>query len=94
MFPSRKLAYETQVGNPSRISKKRKCTFPLAKIMLLVLQKIREERDTLLLIALIWPNQPWVPELVNLSITPLWPIPLRRDLLSQAKDNLEGCSVG
>lgn len=88
------VAYETQVGNPSRISKKRKCTFPLGKIMLLVLQKIREERGTLLLIALIWPNQPWVPELVNLSITPLWPIPLRRDLLAQAKDTLEGCSVG
>ncbi len=48
----------------------REYAFPLVKIMLLVLQRIREARDAVLLVEPKWPNQPWFPELVNLSSTP------------------------
>lgn len=34
------------------------------------------------------PNQPWFPELMDLLVAPPWPIPLRRDLLSQAGDTI------
>ncbi|KAI2653070.1 Transposon Ty3-I Gag-Pol polyprotein [Labeo rohita] len=64
----------------SRWPKKRKYAFPPVKIMPLMLQKIREEKGTVLLVAPSWPNQLWFPELA-----PPWPIPLRRDLLSQVK---------
>ena len=37
-----------------------------------------------LLIAPGWENQVWHPELVRLSHSPPWPIPVRKDLLSQA----------
>ncbi|KAL0177571.1 hypothetical protein M9458_026465, partial [Cirrhinus mrigala] len=72
----------------SRWPKKRKYAFPPVKIMPLVLQKIREEKGTVLLVVPSWPNQPWFPELVELLTAPPWPIPLRRDLLSQAKGSV------
>ena len=31
-----------------------------------------------------WPNQPWVADLVNMSVQQPWELPLRRDLLTQA----------
>lgn len=68
----------------SRWPQGRKYAFPPPKIMPLVLHKVREERETLLLVAPRWPNQPWFPELMEMITAPPWPIPLRRDLLSQA----------
>lgn len=65
--------------------RKQKYAFPLVKIMSLVLHKVWEEREILLLIELKWPNQPWFLEPVYLLVAPPWPIPLRRDLLSQAR---------
>ncbi|KAL0201521.1 hypothetical protein M9458_004708, partial [Cirrhinus mrigala] len=59
----------------SRWPKKRKYAFPPVKIMPLVLQKIREEKGTVLLVAPSWPNQPWFPELIELLTAPPWPIP-------------------
>ncbi len=40
------------------------------------------------LIALLWRNQPWVSELFQLLEAAPWPIPLRRDLLSQANGTI------
>ncbi len=58
--------------------------FPPIKILPLVLYKIREERASVLLIAPNWPNQPWIPDLTELLVAPPWPIPVRKDMLSQA----------
>ncbi len=49
----------------------------------LVLCKIREERASVILIAPNWPNQPWFPDLTELLGAPPWPIPVRKDMLSQ-----------
>ncbi len=38
---------------------------------------------SVVLIAPSWPNQPWFPDLTELLIAPPWPIPVRRDMLSQ-----------
>ncbi len=57
--------------------------FPPIKILPLVLCKIREERASVILIAPNWPNQPWFPDLTELLIAPPWPIPVRKDMLSQ-----------
>lgn len=67
-------------AHTSQWPRKRKYEFSPVKIMLLVLQKIREEQETVLLIAPNWPNQPWFLELEELLMAQLW-----KDLLSQAK---------
>ncbi|KAL0146508.1 hypothetical protein M9458_058139, partial [Cirrhinus mrigala] len=63
--------------------KARLYAFPTLKILPQVLHKL-EERASVLLIALYWPNRPWFPDLLELLTAPPWLIPLRRDLLSQA----------
>ncbi len=49
-----------------------------------LLRRVREQWHKLILIAPLWRNQPWVSELFQLLKAAPWPIPLRRDLLSQA----------
>ncbi|XP_077054610.1 uncharacterized protein LOC143706527 [Siphateles boraxobius] len=58
--------------------------FPPVSLLPLVIKRIRETRQSVLLIAPHWENQTWFPELMRLSHTAPWPIPVRRDLLSQA----------
>ncbi len=53
-----------------------------------VLRRVREQRHKLILIAPLWRNQPWVSELFQLLEAVPWPIPLRRDLLSQANGTI------
>ncbi len=53
-----------------------------------VLRRVREQWHKLILIAPLWRNQPWVSELFQLLEAVPWPIPLRRDLLSQANGTL------
>ncbi len=62
--------------------------FPPIALLPQVLRRVREQRHRLLLIALLWKNQPWVSELFQLLEAAPWPIPLRRDLLSQANGTL------
>ncbi len=45
-------------------------------------------RSTVLLVDLLWRNQHWFSELAWLLTAVLWPIPLRRDLLSQANGTI------
>ncbi len=66
--------------------KVRKYAFPPVKLLPRVLCKIREEKESVLLVAPKWPNQPWFPELVDMLVAPPWAIPLKRDLLSQRLD--------
>ncbi len=53
-----------------------------------VLRRVREQRHKLILVAPLWRNQPWVSEIFQLLKAAPWPIPLRRDLLSQANGTL------
>ncbi len=58
------------------------------KILPLVLYKIREEGALVTLIAPNWSNQPWFPDLTELLVALPWPIPIRRDLLSQVNGSV------
>ncbi len=40
------------------------------------------------LIAPNWPNQPWFPDLTELLVAPPWPIPIRKDMLSQVSGSV------
>ncbi len=62
--------------------------FPPIVLLLQVLRRVREQRHKLILIAPLWRNQPWVSELFQLLEAAPWPIPLRRDLLSQANGTI------
>ncbi len=62
----------------------RSMLFPPVTLLPQVLRRVRKQRLKLILIAPLWRNQPWVSELFQLLKAALWPIPLRRDLLSQA----------
>ncbi len=50
--------------------------------------QIREGEEQVLLVAPYWPNRTWFPELMFLATAPPWPIPLRKDLLSQRRGTL------
>ncbi len=50
--------------------------------------KIREDEEQVLLVAPYWPNRTWFPDLMLLATAPPWPIPLRKDLLSQRRGTL------
>lgn len=56
-----------------------------------MLQKIREEKETVLLVAPNWPNQPWFPELREVLVAPPWLI--WRHLLSQAMGTMHYTGV-
>lgn len=53
-----------------------------------VLSKIREEKESVLLITMKWPTQPWFPDLLKILSGLPWPIPLWRDFLSQANGSI------
>ena len=58
--------------------------FPPILLLQQVLCRVADEGRELILIAPHWPNQPWVADLVNMSVQQPWELPLRRDLLTQA----------
>jgi hypothetical protein len=62
--------------------------FPPIALLPQVIQRIRDSRHSVLLIAPRWESQNWVPELTQLSQTAPWPIPVRADLLSQARGTI------
>ncbi len=66
----------------------RKYTFPPVSLLAQTLCKIREDEEQVLLVAPYWPNRTWFPELMLLATAPPWPIPLRKDLLSQRRGTL------
>ncbi len=68
-----------------------------------VLRRVREQWHKLILISPLWRNRLWVSKLFQLLKAAPWPIPLRRDLLSQANGTIWhpsygpcmcGCSTG
>ncbi|XDV14355.1 hypothetical protein PO909_014626 [Leuciscus waleckii] len=66
----------------------RKYAFPPVSLLAQTLRKIREDEEQVILVAPYWPNRTWFPELVLLATAPPWPIPLRKDLLSQGRGTL------
>ncbi len=62
--------------------------FPPVALLPQVLRRVREQRHKLILITPLWRNQPWVLELFQLLKAAPGPIPLRRDLLSQANGTI------
>ncbi len=61
---------------------------PPVSLLAQTLCKIREDEEQVLLVAPYWPNRTWFPELMLLATAPPWPIPLRKDLLSQRRGTL------
>ncbi len=61
----------------------RLCAFPPINIFPLVLCTIRNEGASVILTAPNWPNQPWSLDLTELLVAPPYPIPIKKDLLSQ-----------
>ncbi len=60
-----------------------KYAFPPVSLLAQTLCKVREDEEQVLLVAPSWPTRTWFPELILLATAPPWPIPLRKDLLSQ-----------
>ncbi len=58
--------------------------FPPITLILQIIRRIREQKHRVLLVGPLWRNQHWFSELACLLTAAHWPIPLRRDLLSQA----------
>ncbi len=60
--------------------------FPPIQVLSVVLLRIRAERvEHLLLLSPWWPTQSWFSDMVSLLFGPPWEIPLRHDLLTQAR---------
>ena len=62
--------------------------FPPVSLLPQVLERIRENGCPVLLVAPLWTNQTWFPVLMQLTSAAPWPVPLRRDLLSQAEGSI------
>ncbi|XDV41642.1 hypothetical protein PO909_010463 [Leuciscus waleckii] len=62
--------------------------FPPVALLPQVLERIRENGCSVLLVAPFWKNQAWFPVLMQLTSTAPWSIPVRRDLLSQARGSI------
>ncbi|XDV30104.1 hypothetical protein PO909_033091 [Leuciscus waleckii] len=66
----------------------RKYALPPVSLLAQILRKIREDEEQVILVAPYWHNRTWFPELVLLATATPWPIPLRKDLLSQGRGTL------
>ena len=62
--------------------------FPPLSLISPTLARVREQGLSLILIAPRWPSKHWVAEIVQLLSGQPWPLPLRRDLLSQARGEI------
>ncbi|KAI2647902.1 Transposon Ty3-G Gag-Pol polyprotein [Labeo rohita] len=58
--------------------------FPPIALLPGVLERVRRDRVSLLLVAPYWPGRVWFSDLISLLDGSPWEIPVRRDLLSQA----------
>ncbi|KAL2095325.1 hypothetical protein ACEWY4_010044 [Coilia grayii] len=62
--------------------------FPPLSLITPTLARVREQGLSLILIAPYWPSKHWVAEIVQVLAVPPWPLPIRRDLLSQARGEI------
>lgn len=59
--------------------------FPPIALLPQVLARVREDHAALILVAPLWSNQSWFPDLCSLAVGAPWVIPTRRDLLTQGR---------
>ncbi len=91
---SRPLRLQRQLSLPNLFYKEHEWprlplyAFPPVALLPQILRWVREQQHKLILIALLWRNQPWVSELFQLLKAAPWPVPLRWDLLSQANGTI------
>ncbi|XP_041915862.1 uncharacterized protein LOC121680525 [Alosa sapidissima] len=62
--------------------------FPPLELITPTLARVREQSLSLILVAPRWPGKPWLAEIIPLLHSPPWPLPPRRDLLSQANGEI------
>ncbi len=62
--------------------------FPLIALIPQVIRRIRKQKHRVLLVASLWRSQHGFTELLRLLTAAPWPIPMRWDLLSQAKGTI------
>lgn len=58
--------------------------FPPLELIAPTLSRVREEKHSLILVAPHWPSMYWMGEIFQLLCCRPWPLPLRRDLVTQA----------
>lgn len=62
--------------------------FPPISLIIPTLSRVREKGLSMILIAPRWPSRQWIAEITLLLFDQPWPLPLRRDLLSQARGQI------
>ncbi|XP_050958769.1 LOW QUALITY PROTEIN: uncharacterized protein LOC127160164 [Labeo rohita] len=62
--------------------------FPPLSLIIPTLRRVREYGHSVILIAPNWPGKVWLAEIMPLLFDQPWPLPLRRDLLSQARGEI------
>ncbi|XP_041864797.1 uncharacterized protein LOC121654646 [Melanotaenia boesemani] len=62
--------------------------FPPLELIIPTLARVREGGHSLILIAPRWPGKHWLAEIFQLLCSQPWPLPPRRDLLSQARGEI------
>ncbi|XP_074467365.1 uncharacterized protein LOC141752970 [Sebastes fasciatus] len=62
--------------------------FPPLSLISPTLARVREQGLSLILIAPRWSSKHWVAEIIQLLVGEPWPLPIRRDLLSQARGEI------
>ena len=62
--------------------------FPLIPLTPLVLRKIKEGQDELILVAHWWPTKLWIPQLIELSLATPWTQPAWEKLLAQPRSSI------
>ncbi len=82
------LLFEGQGRVGPRLAQPPPYAFPPIALLPQVVRRVREQGHKVLLVAPLWRNQPWLSELTQLLTAAPWPVPLRRDLLSQANGTI------
>ncbi|XP_041852953.1 uncharacterized protein LOC121647506 [Melanotaenia boesemani] len=62
--------------------------FPPLSLISPTLARVREQGLTLILVAPRWPSKHWIAAIIQLLADEPWPLPIRRDLLSQARGEI------
>ncbi len=82
------LLFEGQGRVGPRLAQPPPLCIPPIALLPQVVRRVREQDHKVLLVAPLWRNQPWLSELTQLLTAAPWPVPLRRDLLSQANGTI------
>lgn len=62
--------------------------FPPLSLISPTLIRVRDQGLSLILIAPRWPSKHWIAEIIQLLVDEPWPLPIHRDLLSQARGEI------